>query len=410
MKLTALIIFLITYTGIIFTRLPKVNLDRPSAAFFGAVMMIVFGVLSFTEAISSIDFNTIGLLLGMMIIITTLELDGFFSLIAKKAIQYSRNPFNLLIVIVFTTGISSAFLVNDAVVLLFTPVIITICNKSKLNPIPYLIAEILSSNVGSAMTITGNPQNMLIGINSNISFTEFLFRLFPISFLGMIGIVFIVRWIYRKDFSNQSLTLSGEDDFKYNYASMKFSVPIFLLVMLLFFIGKLVNLSIPVIALFGSSLILIFGKIKPSTVIKSVDWVLLLFFSSLFIVVRAVEKVGLLDLFFSHISFVNEDFMSIGIIHLLSLFFSQIVSNVPFAILMLPLMKTIHSDILWLSLASASTLAGNFTIIGAMANLIVIESAGSFNIEIKFREFFKAGSITTILTFFISMAILYFQI
>ncbi|HNZ41739.1 MAG TPA: SLC13 family permease, partial [Bacteroidales bacterium] len=162
-QIVALIIFFITYVGIIFTRLPWINIDRPSAAFFGAVAMILFSVLSFEEAVLSIDFNTIALLLGMMIIISTLQLDGFFSFIARKTMVYSRTQFRLLVIIVFVTGVSSAFMVNDAVVLLFTPVIIALCHTYRINPIPYLIAEILASNAGSVMTMTGNPQNMLIG-------------------------------------------------------------------------------------------------------------------------------------------------------------------------------------------------------------------------------------------------------
>jgi Na+/H+ antiporter NhaD/arsenite permease-like protein len=151
----ALIIFILTYIGIIFTRLPKINIDRPSAAFFGAVAMILTGILPFDEAIRAIDFNTIALVLGMMIIITTLQVDGFFSLIASKTISWSKTQGRLLVIVVFITGIASAFLVNDAVVLLFTPVIIAICRSSQVNPVPYLIAEILASNAGSVMTITG---------------------------------------------------------------------------------------------------------------------------------------------------------------------------------------------------------------------------------------------------------------
>ncbi len=406
MKETALIIFVITYIGIIFTRLPKINIDRPSAAFFGAVAMIFFNVLSFDEAIKAIDFNTITLLLGMMIIISTLQLDGFFSLIAHKTISFAKSQLRLLAIIVFATGISSAFLVNDAVVLLFTPVIIVICRASKLNPVPYLIAEILASNIGSAMTITGNPQNMLIGINSGISYSRFMLHLLPISFIGMLIIVGVVKMFYPANFRNSEPIHFQEVKFDYNYASMKFSVPIFLGVVVMFFFGHYLNLSIPLIALIGASLILIFGKIKPSTVIKTVDWVLLLFFSSLFIVVHGVEKAGLMD-YFTHIQLFNNSLGSIVGLHGLSLVLSQIVSNVPYTVLMLPVMKTASSNLLWLCLASASTLAGNATIIGAMANLIVIESAHSFNIEIRFWEFLKIGFVTTILSFIISISILY---
>lgn len=404
----ALVIFTITYLGIIFTRLPKINIDRPSAAFFGAVAMIVFGVLSFDEAIQAIDFNTIALLLGMMIVIATLQLDGFFSFIAKNTISLAKTEFRLLVIVTFITGLASAFLVNDAVVLLFTPVIIMICASSGLNPVPYLIAEILSSNIGSAMTITGNPQNMLIGINSGIPYARFMLHLLPVSVIGMLVSIFSVRLFYPKNFRHQKQIQFRENGFEYNYSSMKFSVPIFVLVVVLFFFSRSVGLAIPVIALIGAALILIFGRIKPSRVIREVDWVLLLFFACLFIVVRGIEKVGIVSRFLN-LGILSDDIGSLGIIHFASLVASQIVSNVPFAVVMLPILKSFHSELLWLGLASASTLAGNATIIGAMANLIVIESAAAHKIKISFFEFFKVGLFTTLITLAISLLVLFTQ-
>lgn len=406
MQITALLIFTITYIGIIFTRLPKINVDRPSAAFFGAVAMIVFGVLSLEDAVKAIDYNTIALLLGMMIIISVLQLDGFFSLIAGKTLSWSKTPLRLLAIITFVTGIASAFLVNDAVVLLFTPVIIAICRASSLNPVPYLIAEILSANIGSAMTITGNPQNMLIGISSDIDYATFFFKLLPVSVLGMAMIVVVVRWFYRPHFGSKAVMAINGDKFEYRFQSMKFSVPVFIGVVIMFFLGKLLHLSIPVIALAGASFILIFGKVKPSLVIKNVDWVLLLFFASLFIVVEGAVKTGLMD-FFIQSEVLTPDIGGIVKLHGLSLFLSQIVSNVPYTVMMLPVLKPISSEILWLSLASASTLAGNATIIGAMANLIVIESAEKENVKIGFWEFFKIGIVVTLLSFVISIGVLW---
>lgn len=408
MTTAAVIIFTLTFLGIIYTRLPKVNVDRPSAAFFGAVAMILFGVISFEEAVLSIDFNTIALLLGMMIVIAVLELDGFFTLIADKTISLSKTSNQLLLIIVFITGIASAFLVNDAVVLLFTPVIIQICRSAKLNPVPYLIAEIMASNVGSAMTITGNPQNILIGMQSGISYSKFIFHLLPVSLIGMLVIVLVIKFFFKNDFMKDSQLTFTKKSSSYNFQSMKFSVPIFLIMVFLFFFGNILKLSIPMIALAGASLVLILGKIKPSQVIKQVDWVLLLFFAGLFIVVHGIEKVGVLDPFIENTPITN--FLS-GILslHGLSLVLSQIVSNVPYTILMLPILKTASSDLLWLSLASSATLAGNATIIGAVANIIVIEVAKKYDVDIGFWKFLKVGSIVTVITLIISVVILYLQ-
>jgi Na+/H+ antiporter NhaD/arsenite permease-like protein len=408
MTTAAVIIFTLTFLGIIYTRLPKVNVDRPSAAFFGAVAMILFGVISFEEAVLSIDFNTIALLLGMMIVIAVLELDGFFTLIADKTISLSKTSNQLLIIIVFITGIASAFLVNDAVVLLFTPVIIQICRSAKLNPVPYLIAEIMASNVGSAMTITGNPQNILIGMQSGISYSKFIFHLLPVSLIGMLVIVLVIKFFFKNDFMKDSQLTFTKKSSSYNFQSMKFSVPIFLIMVFLFFFGNILKLSIPMIALAGASLVLILGKIKPSQVIKQVDWVLLLFFAGLFIVVHGIEKVGVLDPFIENTPITNS-LSGILSLHGLSLVLSQIVSNVPYTILMLPILKTASSDLLWLSLASSATLAGNATIIGAVANIIVIEVAKKYDVEIGFWKFLKVGSIVTVITLIISVVILYLQ-
>ncbi|MFA7043456.1 MAG: anion transporter [Bacteroidales bacterium] len=406
-QIIALVIFIITYLGIIFTRLPGVNIDRPSAAFSGAIAMVLFGILTPEEAIEAIDFNTIFLLLGMMIIIASLQIDGFFTFIANKTISYSRTRFRLLTLIVSVTGITSAFLVNDAVVLMFTPVIIQICCSSKINPMPYLIAEILSSNIGSVMTITGNPQNMLIGISSGISYTQFLVHLLPISLLGMGIVILIVRLFYRKEFRQKEPLVFAKTE-TFDIKRLSRSVIVFGIVIIGFFLGKLFSLSIPLVALTGAALIMLIGEAKPSKVIQKVDWVLLLFFASLFIVVGAVEKVGLFDSVLKS-EILSADLKGLGIIHGLSLVLSQIVSNVPFAVLMLPMLKAAGSNMLWMGLASASTLAGNATIIGAMANLIVIESADKQGYHISFMEFFKIGIIVTMITLPLSLGLLYAQ-
>jgi Na+/H+ antiporter NhaD/arsenite permease-like protein len=171
----------------------------------------------------------------------------------------------------------------------------------------------------------------------------------------------------------------------------------------------MLHLSIPLIALIGSSFILLLGKIKPSKIIKEIDWVLLLFFASLFIVVKGAEKAGILNIVM-HYSQLNNTFYSTIVLHGISLISSQIISNVPFVILLVPILKQNNSKLLWLALASSSTLAGNATIIGAMANLIVLELAARSGIKISFIEFLKPGLIVTIITLLMSIALLYLQL
>ncbi|HRS53967.1 MAG TPA: SLC13 family permease [Bacteroidales bacterium] len=409
-QVIAIVIFIITYIGIIFTRLPWINIDRPSAAFFGAVAMLIFNVMTFQEAINAIDYNTISLLLGMMIIIATLQIDGFFAFIANKTIVFAKNQIRLLIIIVLITGTASAFLVNDTVVLLFTPIIITICNFSGINPIPYLIAEILASNIGSTMAITGNPQNMLIGINSGLSYSRFFAHLLPIALIGLISVILFVKWFFANNFkNNKPINIITETAFQYKLSSMRISVTIFLLIVIMFFFSKELKFSIPVISLLGASLMMICSQVKPSEIIKKVDWVLLLFFSSLFIVVKGIENTSTMQ-YILNANPLNNNIQGVVFLHGLSLVMSQIISNVPYTVVMLPIMKAVNSNLLWISLASSATLAGNATIIGAMANLIVVESANKYGVKINFIQFLKVGLPCTLFTLLASIGIFYIQL
>jgi len=406
--IVALIILIITYIGITFTRLPKVNIDRPAAAFIGAILMVFFGVLTFQEAVFAIDFNTITLLLSMMIIIAALEEDGFLTFLAVRSMRIAKNPRRLLLVIVFATGISSAFLVNDAVVLLFTPVLLEACRLMDIkNPVPYLIAEAMASNIGGVMTITGNPQNMLIGIASGISYIDFFLYLFPVALLSTIILVLTMFFVYKKDFDNRALNIDNSINIADSNFNFKFrpSLAILLFTISLFFLSSYIRLNISMIALIGSALILIFARIKPSIIISKVNWVLLLFFVGLFIVIGGATKAGIFEALLKGIN-LSPNIEGIVSLNIFSALISQIVSNVPLTMLVIPLIKDIGGNILWISLAAGSTLGGNFTLIGAVANIIVVEEANKKGIKISFQEFLKAGVLVTALSIFISILVL----
>lgn len=403
----ALIIFALCYIGIIFARLPRLNVDRPSAAFIGAVAMICFGVVSFSDAVGFIDSDTIFLLLGMMIVVAGLKAEGFFSLVSAKVLRLAKTRFRLLVCIVVFSGLGSAFLVNDAVVLIFTPVIISLCRSVKINPMPYLIAEILASNTGSVIAMTGNPQNMLVGISSGISYSDFLLRLLPVGVVGMAFSTLVVRIVYRKEFSDKSPLRTHRIE-NPKGSGVVISSVIFILLVVGFFFGKLLGLPICVIALAAAGLVILLSKHRPAELMQQVDWVLLLFFASLFIVVGSVRQSGLLD-FLLDIP-LEENLAGILSLHGASLVMSQILSNVPYSVLMLPLMQSVNSETLWLALASAATLAGNATVIGAMANLIVIEQAEKEGVRISFWEFFKSGFAVTVLSLLFSVLVLWLQI
>jgi Na+/H+ antiporter NhaD/arsenite permease-like protein len=383
----AALIFGVTYLGIIFTRFPKVNMDRTSAAFTGAIAMVLFSVISFEEAIAAVDFNTILLLMGMMMMVAMLQLDGFFDVIAYYTSRWAKTRTQLLALSILVTGLSSAFLVNDAAVLIFTPLLILLCSSAKLNPMPYLIGEIVSSNIGSCLTITGNPQNMLIGIHSDVAFGRFLLFMLPVVIGTGIFAFWLIKHYYRTDFADNS-PLDFGTKFSFNLKKMRYSLFVFGAVIIGFFFGKLLQISIPMIAISGAALMILFGKTRPSKVMKEVDWVLLLFFASLFIVVHAAEQAGVFDQILEQTR-LTPNAKGVGVLLGINLVMSQVVSNVPFTVLMLPLMKSVNSEMMWVALAGASTLAGNATLIGAVANLIVAESARKQGIRIKFLPFLK---------------------
>jgi Na+/H+ antiporter NhaD/arsenite permease-like protein len=403
--LTAALILIITYIGIAFTRLPRVNIDRPSAAFTGGVLMVLFGVLTFDDAVRAIDFNTIALLLGMMILVSALKVAGFFDMLVIKSLSLATTPKRLLLLVIVATAVSSAFLVNDAVVLLFTPIVIQACRARSITPVPYLIAEAMASNIGSTTTIVGNPQNMLIGISSGISFGRFFLYLIPVSVLSIIMLILVMYFFYGKVLKQSFGTLSDTptDRQPYNVKHIMRLAPILVLVMIAFFLSPLLNVDIPLIALGCAALVLVAGQVKPSSIIKEVDWVLLLFFAGLFIVIEGAHKAGVLDVFIEKVV-ITPNMAGIASISAVSTLVSQLVSNVPLTMLFLPILKNVPGDTLWVTLAAGSTLGGNLTIIGAVANIIVVESASREGVRIGFVEFLKVGMITTIIT--VSLAIL----
>ncbi len=405
--LTAAVILILTYIGVAFTRLPKVNIDRPSAAFTGGVLMVLCGVLTFEEAVGAIDFHTIALLLGMMVLVSGLKAVGFFTLLATKSLSLATTPRRMLILVIVATAASSAFLVNDAVVLLFTPIIIQVCRSRKVNPVPYLIAEAMASNIGSAASMVGNPQNMLIGITSGISFVRFFLYLLPVSIVSTAVLIFVMYAIYAKTLGQRFDTSADPqvDGSAYDAKAIRRLAPILVLVVIAFFVSSLLKLQIPLIALGCAAIVLVVGQVKPSNIIREVDWVLLLFFAGLFIVIEGAHKGGVLDVLMESVVFA-PNWAGIASISAVSTLVSQVVSNVPLTMLLLPVLKNIPGDTLWIALAAGSTLGGNLTIIGAMANIIVVEGAAREGVHIGFFEFLKVGAVVTVATVGLSILIL----
>lgn len=403
--LKALAIFILTYILISVQRLPKISIDRPTGSMIGAVLIVLTGVLTFEQAVEGIDFNTITLLLGMMILVTYLMMAGFLDFISIRILQIAKNPFQLLVLVAFSSGILSALFVNDTIVLIYTPILIRAIILAKLKPMPYLIVLATSSNIGSAATIVGNPQNMLIGMQSKIPFLDFTLLMLPIAFFGLLLNIAVVALIYRQEIFNTGFTVTLPQP-SIDGALLKKSV----LVMGLVLFGFLFDfIPIPLAAISGAAIMLLLGSKLQTKVLHRVDWTLLFFFCNLFVVMHGVEKSGLADAMFQQFSplFQLTGFGFILGLSLFSVIGSNLVSNVPFVMMMLPFASKIgHDSIFWYTLAMSSTFAGNLTIIGSVANMIVVELSKRAGIEISFFEFFKVGAVVTLLTVLMGSTIL----
>jgi len=370
----------------------------------GAVLMVICGVLTLDEAYRAIDFNTILLLLGMMLVIAYLKIANCFKYLSYLLITHARNSFILLCFVSFSSGILSALFVNDTICLMFTPLLILALNQTKLNPIPFLIALATSSNIGSVVTLTGNPQNMLIGVFSRIPYVDFTIHLLPIGFLGLVANVFIIYLLFRKDINFKKMDaialIKPELDIKLTTKS--------LVVLFFIFLGFIFTGNLPLSAITGGLALLIISGTKPQHAMEKVDWTLLLFFSGLFIVVGGINKAGFLTLAHNAVEPYLGNTASSQIVHfsIFSVIASNLVSNVPFVLLSATWIdKFIDPKTMWYALAMSSTFAGNLTIMGSVANMIVMELSKE-HVHVGFWDFFKVGFTTTLISTIIGIIIL----
>jgi len=433
----ALAIFLATYALISIRRLPKVKVDRPAAALIGAGLMIVFGVVSPEKALSAINIEIVILLIGMMLLVAGLELCGFFEWISLRMIKYSKNQFRFLVLTMVVTGFLSALVLNDTVVLLFTPIIIRTCRLLKSNPVPFLVAEAIAANIGSVATAVGNPQNAFIATKAGISFTEFSIKLVPVSIVCMAVAILVLYLFYRKDIEKgtahefrkrildegwkafeeelvkgDSTTTSGIRKLKERRIGLYALIVITAATFVAFVASHLIEAPIALIAFLAGIVALfvlpLLTDVKSKDMLTGVDWSIILFFIGLFVVLEGVKDSGLLaDIGNFFPGFHQGETPTIGWLTALSAFLSNLVSNVPSVLLLGELIPTSDPN-LWIALASSSTLAGNATILGAAANVIVAEKAEGMGVEVNFWKFTLVGFPIAMLTLFISTLMLMF--
>jgi Na+/H+ antiporter NhaD/arsenite permease-like protein len=397
--IAALVIFLGTYLVLTIGRLPGFRIDRTGAAIIGASLMIAFRVLTMDEAIRSVNHETLILLFGMMIVVANLRLSGFFTMVSAWVVEHTHHPLALLAAIVLVSGVFSAFFVNDTICLVLTPLVLDIVARLQRNPIPYLLAVAMAANIGSAATITGNPQNMMIGTFSQIPYRTFAAAIAPISAAGLILTVVLIAALYRREFIGVPRIDIEKPRVRVNAALLWKSVAAAGAMIILFFMG----LPVSKVAIVTGAVLLITRRVKPEKVYREIDWSLLVLFAGLFVVIAGVEKALLTGDLLTLVKRLQLD--RTGVLTVWSAILSNLV-NVPAVLVFKPFLSTLPDpQHAWLTLAMSSTLAGNLTVLGSIANLIVIERSRRV-IKISFLEYLKVGVPLTLLTLWIGILIL----
>ncbi len=406
----AVAIFIISY-GIIVSE----RIHRTTVALGGGVLMVLLGALHQSEAFAAIDFNTIGLLIGMMIIVLITRKTGLFEYVAIKAVHVAKgNPVKIMLFLAVLTAVFSALLDNVTTILLIAPVTFVIADNLKINPIPILITEVILSNVGGASTLIGDPPNILIGSAASLSFLDFVTNLGPVVLI-IIPVVLAMTWfMYRKqlhtteELKKRVMGFDAKSSIK-DIALLKKSLFVLAVTILGFFLHSAFHIEAATVALFGAALLLVITDIHPEEILKELEWTTILFFAGLFVLVAGIEHVGFIDLLADHLLELTQGSQVATTIAILwgSTVFSAVIDNIPFVATMIPLVQEIgHSGLdtepVWWALAIGADLGGNGTLVGASANLVAAGLAEKAGYKLTFKEFAKMGVLVTFVSVLIA--------
>ena len=397
--IVAIAVFLITYAIIV-----SEKIHRTVIALAGAMVVVLLGILSLDSAVHAVDFNTIGLLVGMMIIVGVTRKTGVFEFLAIKAARASGGePLKILAALALVTAVLSALLDNVTTVLLIVPVTFAITNQLKISPWPFLFTEILASNIGGTATLIGDPPNIMIGSATGLGFMDFVFNLTPVVVVVYVVTIFLLQLIYRdrldtpEELKANIMQMNEQDEIK-DAVLLKKCLVILGLTILGFVLHQYVHLESSVIALAGASFLLLVTREDVEHALAAVEWPVLFFFIGLFVIIGALEEVGVIEMVAKWaLETTGGNMLPTGMLILwLSAIASAFVDNIPFVATMIPLIQDMGRlggitdlNLLWWSLSLGACLGGNGTIIGASANVVVVGMAEKRGVRITFIEFLK---------------------
>jgi len=404
-------IFLVIY-GIIISE--KIN--RTAISLFGAIVMIILGILNQEQAIEHIDFNTIGLLVGMMIIVNILKRTGVFEYLAIRAAKKAKgDPWKILVLFAIITALSSAFLDNVTTILLIVPVTLVITDTLDTNPIPFMFTEILIANIGGTATLIGDPPNIMIGSATGLGFVDFIVNLAPVVIVISVATLFLLKLIYKDflkatDENKQKIMKMDESITIKDKLLLKKSLIVLFITILGFMVHSQFHLESATIALGGAALLLVISKIDPEEILFEVEWTTIFFFMGLFILVGSLVEVGVIDNLAKKMLELTKGNLFVTTLTILwvSAIASAFLDNIPFVATMIPLIKAmtasgqLDANPLWWALALGACLGGNGTIIGASANVIVTGIMAREGRPVSFMSFMRIGFPMMIVSIIIS--------
>ena len=401
----AAVIFLISYAVIVSDRV-----HRTIAALLGGLTIILVGVLDQYQAFQAIDWNVIFLLAGMMMIANMLQETGLFQWIAIQSVRLGKgNTYRILVILVLVTAVTSALLDNVTIVILMAPVTLFITARLGISPLPFLIALILSSNIGGTATLIGDPPNILIGSAAGIDFLTFAANLAPIAILILIAFIGLSWFLFKKDLQVAkidplSIEVLDTSELITNAPLLRKSLVVLAGVLLGFLFHGALHIEPATIALAGATVLMLWGRIDPDHVLREIEWTALFFFIGLFIMVEALVEVGIIEAVAQtalRLTDGNLQMTSMLLIWL-SAVASGVVDNIPYTATMIPVVESLGHAMpvgpLWWSLALGACLGGNATLVGAAANVVVANLSEKSGHPISFGLFFRYGAITTFIS------------